>query len=157
VRLTVNGETTEVPDTVGDVPLLFVLREELGLCGAKYGCGVGACGACTVHLDGRAVRSCVVPTSAAVGRELTTIEGLAKDGELHPVQRAWLELEVAQCGYCQPGMIMAAAALLAREPRPSGAMLEAELTNLCRCATYARVRRALQRLASEPRGDDERR
>ena len=149
MRLTVNGEARELPETLADVPLLFVLREELGLLGAKYGCGVGACGACTVHLDGAAVRSCVVPAGAAAGRAVTTIEGLARGGELHAVQRAWLAEEVAQCGYCQPGMIMAAAALLAATPKPTPEQVDAGLTNLCRCGTYVRVRRALARAANE--------
>ncbi len=146
ITLNVNGtaRTVEVDE---DTPLLWVLRESLGLTGTKFGCGVAACGACTVHVDGAAVRSCSVPAASVRERAITTIEGLAAGGALHPVQRAWIERQVPQCGYCQSGMIMAAAALLARNPQPSDAQIDAEITNLCRCGTYARVRRAIRAAA----------
>lgn len=138
-----------------DVRLLDVLRDELGLRGTKYGCGRGLCGACTIHLDGVAIRSCQIPAGAALGRRVTTIEGLAgsrADGPLHPVQEAWIAEAVPQCGYCQPGQIMTAAALLARNPDPSDAEIRGELTgNLCRCGTYPRIRRAVRRAAEESR------
>jgi isoquinoline 1-oxidoreductase alpha subunit len=140
--LDVNGETLEL-DVPDDAPLLWVLRDELGLTGTKYGCGVGACGACTVHLDGAAVRACVVPVSAAAGKKVETIEGLAN----RALFDAWLAEQVPQCGYCQPGMIMAAAALLREKPAPSDAEIDAAVTNLCRCGTYPRVRRAIHRAA----------
>ena len=129
-----------------DTPLLWVLRDHLKLPGTKFGCGIGRCGACTVHINGRAQRACVIPVSAVAGRQVTTIEGLAGDS-LHPVQQAWIEEDVAQCGYCQTGQIMAAADLLARNPRPSDADIERYQTNLCRCGTYARVRKAIHRAA----------
>jgi isoquinoline 1-oxidoreductase subunit alpha len=146
ITLSVNGaaRTVEVDE---DTPLLWVLRDSLGLTGTKFGCGVAACGACTVHVDGAAVRSCSVPASSVRDRAITTIEGLAAGGPPHPVQRAWIERQVPQCGYCQSGMIMATAALLAKNPRPSDAQIDAEITNLCRCGTYARVRRAIRALA----------
>ena len=138
-RLNVNGETIDV-DVDGSTPLLWVLREQLGLTGTKYSCGIGLCGACTVHIDGEAVRSCVVPASAiSDSQRITTIEGLSADGS-HPLQQAWLELDVPQCGYCQPGMIMSAAALLDRSPAPSDAEIDANITNICRCGTFSRVR-----------------
>ena len=138
-RLNVNGETIDV-DVDGSTPLLWVLREQLGLTGTKYSCGIGLCGACTVHIDGEAVRSCVVPTSAiSDSQRITTIEGLSADGS-HPLQQAWLKLDVPQCGYCQPGMIMSAAALLDRSPAPSDAEIDANITNICRCGTFNRVR-----------------
>jgi isoquinoline 1-oxidoreductase alpha subunit len=138
-RLNVNGETIDV-DVDGSTPLLWVLREQLGLTGTKYSCGIGLCGACTVHIDGEAVRSCVVPASAiSDSQRITTIEGLSADGS-HPLQQAWLELDVPQCGYCQPGMIMSAAALLDRSPAPSDAEIDANITNICRCGTFNRVR-----------------
>jgi isoquinoline 1-oxidoreductase alpha subunit len=130
-----------------EMPLLWVLRDHLGLFGTKYGCGIGACGACTVHLDGRAIRSCMLPTSAAVGHEITTIEGLSPKGE-HPCQRAWLEEDVAQCGFCQPGMIMEAAALLRVTPAPSDEVIDrAFAEHVCRCGTFTRIRAALHRAA----------
>ncbi len=129
-----------------DTPLLWVLRDELALTGTKYGCGIGQCGACTVHLDGRATRSCILPVGAVAGKKVTTIEGLA-DSSLHPVQRAWIEESVPQCGYCQSGQIMAAAALLAETPRPEADEIDAGMTNLCRCGTYTRIRRAILRAA----------
>ena len=131
------------------MPLLWYLRDELRLTGTKYGCGIGICGACTVHLDGQAVRSCVTPLQGLEGRNVTTIEGLENDGELHAVQQAWIEEDVPQCGYCQAGQIMAAVELLARSPQPSEDQILA-LTNLCRCGTYPRIRRAIRRAAGLP-------
>jgi len=130
------------------MPLLWYLRDHARLTGTKFGCGIGYCGACTVHLDGAATRSCVVPMSAVGGRRVTTIEGLASDGRLHPVQQAWIEEDVAQCGYCQAGQIMAAVDLITRTPAPSDADI-ATLTNLCRCGTYPRIRRAIHRAAAQ--------
>jgi isoquinoline 1-oxidoreductase alpha subunit len=144
--LRVNGRACEV-DADPDTPLLWVLRDWLGLTGTKYGCGAGLCGSCTVHLDGRAVRSCTVPLAGVGARSVTTIEGLSERGD-HPLQRAWLEEQVPQCGYCQPGMIMAAAALLARVPSPSGQDVRRSLTNLCRCGTHGRILRAIERAAA---------
>ena len=144
--LSVNGKEVTV-DTAPEKPLLWVLREELGLTGTKYGCGVAACGACTVHLGGEAVRSCTIPVEAAAGRDVTTIEGLARGGKRHPVQEAWVGLQVPQCGYCQSGMIMAAAALLATTPQPTDQEIDAAMTNICRCGTYPRVRAAIRALA----------
>jgi isoquinoline 1-oxidoreductase alpha subunit len=149
--LKVNGAVRAV-DAEPDKPLLWVLREDLGLTGTKFGCGVGACGACTVHLDGEPVRSCSLPVSAAAGADVVTIEGLGASvgiagDALHPVQRAWIDVQVPQCGYCQSGMIMAAAALLKRTPNPTDAEIDAVITNLCRCGTYPRIRRAIRRLA----------
>jgi len=144
--LTVNGRPRSVEAADPDTPLLWILRDRLGLTGTKFGCGVGVCGACTIHLDGEAVRSCQVPVSLAAGRRVTTIEGLSADGS-HPCQRAWLEEDVAQCGYCQPGMIMEMAALLARAARPSESDVEAAMSDhVCRCGTYARIRRAARRV-----------
>ncbi|MEW5790706.1 MAG: (2Fe-2S)-binding protein [Pseudomonadota bacterium] len=146
VALTVNGKAQPV-DVSSDTPLLRVLRDTLGLTGTKYGCGIAQCGACTVHLDGQPVRSCVTPVSAASGRQVTTIEGLSADGG-HLVQRAWIAEQVPQCGYCQSGQIMAAAALLAGNPKPSDADIDAVMAgNLCRCGTYPRIRRAIHRAA----------
>jgi isoquinoline 1-oxidoreductase alpha subunit len=147
MRLDVNGTMREV-DVPGDTPLLWVLRDALGYTGVKYGCGMALCGACTVHVDGRPVRSCALPVSAVGGRKVTTIEGLSADGS-HPVQQAWAELDVVQCGYCQSGQIMAAAALLAQNPSPSDADIDAALSgNLCRCGTYQRIREAVHDAAS---------
>jgi isoquinoline 1-oxidoreductase alpha subunit len=143
--LKVNGKQVNV-DVEPDMPLLWVLRDELGLTGTKYGCGISACGACTVHADGQPVRSCVMPVSAMEGKEITTIEGLSKDGN-HPVQKAWVQLQVPQCGYCQSGMIMAAAALLNEKKNPTDADIDAGITNLCRCGTYHRVRAAIKAAA----------
>lgn len=143
--LNVNGRRHSV-DVEPGMPLLWVLRDELGLPGTKYGCGISLCGACTVLVDGKAVRSCAMPASAAVGRNVVTIEGLSPQG-LHPIQQAWIEHEVPQCGYCQTGMIMATVALLATHPKPSDADIDATLGNLCRCGTYARVRKAIHALA----------
>jgi isoquinoline 1-oxidoreductase alpha subunit len=144
--LNINGRNTSV-DTEGETPLLWVLREHVGLTGTKYGCGIAMCGACTVHIDGRAVRSCSVPVSAAVDRKITTIEGLSSNRS-HPVQRAWISEQVPQCGYCQSGMIMAAAALLSEKPRPTDAEIAAAITNICRCGTYQRIRNAIHKAAS---------
>jgi isoquinoline 1-oxidoreductase alpha subunit len=139
--LKVNGKQVR-KDVEPDMPLLWLLRDELGLTGTKYACGIAACGACTVHVDGQPVRACVMPVSAVEGKEITTIEGLSKDGS-HPVQQAWVQLQVPQCGYCQSGMIMAAAALLKANRKPSDADIDAAMTNLCRCGTYHRVRQAV--------------
>jgi isoquinoline 1-oxidoreductase alpha subunit len=147
MKLEVNGTVHDV-DAPGEMPLLWVLRDRLGLTGVKFGCGMSLCGACTVHLDGEAVRACVTPASAAVGHRVTTIEGLSRDGS-HPVQRAWAELDVVQCGYCQSGQIMAAAALLAANPDPSDEEIDAALAgNLCRCGTYVRIRKGVHRAAA---------
>jgi isoquinoline 1-oxidoreductase alpha subunit len=145
-RFTVNGRSTEV-DLDPSTPLLWVLRDELGMTGTKYGCGVAQCGACTVHIDGQAMRSCAMPLSAVAGKRITTIEGLAKDGTLHKVQKAWLDHEVPQCGYCQAGMIMAAAALLQAKPRPTDKDIDAAITNICRCGTFQEVRAAIHAAA----------
>jgi isoquinoline 1-oxidoreductase alpha subunit len=142
-RLTINGTTRDI-DVDPDTPLLWVLREQAGLTGTKYGCGIAQCGSCTVHVDGVATRSCSVPVSAlAPEQQIVTIEGLSPDGS-HPVQKAWLALDVPQCGYCQAGMIMAAAALISQNPKPSDADIDAEMTNICRCGTYNRVRAAIK-------------
>jgi aerobic-type carbon monoxide dehydrogenase small subunit (CoxS/CutS family) len=143
--LKVNGKQVKV-DVEPDMPLLWVLRDELGLTGTKYGCGIAACGACAVHVDGKAVRSCVMPVSAVEGAEITTIEGLSADGS-HPVQKAWVNLQVPQCGFCQSGMIMTAAALLKENKKPSDADIDLAMTNLCRCGTYHRVRQAIHAAA----------
>ena len=146
MKLQVNGTEHEV-SVPPDMPLLWVLRDVLGLTGTKFGCGMAQCGACTVHLDGRAQLSCILPVSRAAGRRITTIEGLDPQGA-HPVQQAWTELDVVQCGYCQSGQIMAAAALLREVPRPSDAEIDAALSaNLCRCGTYQRIRAAVHRAA----------
>jgi isoquinoline 1-oxidoreductase alpha subunit len=137
-KLNINGKVVEV-DVEGDTPLLWVLREHLSMTGTKYGCGIAQCGACTIHLNGMAMRSCVLPVSAVTeSQRITTIEGLGAT-EPHPVQQAWAELDVAQCGYCQPGMIMAASALLAQTPNPSEEQIRDQITNICRCGTYLRV------------------
>jgi isoquinoline 1-oxidoreductase subunit alpha len=147
-KLTVNGQAVEVSASPG-TPLLWVLREQLGLTGTKYGCGIAECGACTVHIDGEAVRSCSVTLdSLKSGRKIVTIEGLTPDSS-HPIQKAWLAMDVPQCGYCQSGMIMAAAALLAKTAKPSGADIDAAMTNICRCGTYQRVRAAIHAAAAE--------
>lgn len=144
--LNVNGRSVVV-DVEPEMPLLWVLRDQLGLTGTKYGCGIAMCGACTVHLDGEPVRSCVMPVSAVEGRKVTTIEALSPAGT-HPVQKAWVQLQVPQCGYCQSGMIMAASALLAQTPQPTDAQIDAAITNICRCGTYARVRAAVHLAAT---------
>jgi isoquinoline 1-oxidoreductase alpha subunit len=146
IRLSINGRTVEV-DADPNTPLLWVIREQVGLTGTKYGCGVAQCGACTVHVDGAAVRSCVMPASAVAGKQITTIEGLATGSRLHKVQQAWLEHDVPQCGYCQAGMIMAVAALLREKPRPTDADIDAAITNICRCGTFQQVREAIHAAA----------
>jgi isoquinoline 1-oxidoreductase subunit alpha len=150
MQLDVNGQQRIVGDDVeGDTPLLWVLRDNLGLVGAKYGCGIGACGACTVHIDGKAVRSCTLPVSQLNGKKITTIEGLAQNGKLHPLQQAWIEADVPQCGYCQAGQIMSAAALLNDKPKPTEADIHTAMTgNMCRCACYIRIRAAIQTAAN---------
>jgi isoquinoline 1-oxidoreductase alpha subunit len=146
IKLRVN-RTDQTVDVAADTPLLWVLRETLGLTGTKFGCGMALCGACTVHLDGEAVRSCVTPVSRAAGKAITTIEGLSRDLS-HPLQQAWIAEDVPQCGYCQSGQIMAAAVLLRENPRPTDADIDDAMTgNLCRCGTYQRVRRAIHRAA----------
>ena len=147
VEFQVNGRDVEF-DGLEDTPLLWVLRDDLGLTGTKYGCGIAQCGACTVHIDGRAQRSCSVPVSGMAGRSVTTIEGLASGDELHPVQQAWLEGDVPQCGYCQAGQIMATVDFLDRHPQPTDDDIDANLTNLCRCGTYPRIRKAVHRAAA---------
>jgi isoquinoline 1-oxidoreductase subunit alpha len=155
MRLNVNGTERQV-DAPEDMPLLWVLRDLLGLTGTKYGCGMSQCGACTVHLDGQAVRSCVLPVSAVGNRRVTTIEGLSPDGA-HAVQKAWVEKDVVQCGYCQPGQIMSAAALLAQNPDPSDQEIDLALAgNICRCGTYQRVREAVRYAAASAKKRAER-
>lgn len=149
VTFKVNGKSATV-DVPSDMPLLWVLRDVLDLKGTKYGCGMAQCGACTVHVKGVATRSCVLPISAVQGAEVTTIEGLSPDGT-HPLQRAWEELDVPQCGYCQAGQLMSAAAMLAKTPKPTDANIDAAMNgNLCRCATYLRIRQAIHRAAGTP-------
>jgi isoquinoline 1-oxidoreductase alpha subunit len=145
-RLNINGKNVEV-NVPATTPLLWAIREQAGLTGTKYGCGIAACGACTVHLDGAAVRSCVLPVSIAEGKKITTIEGLANGATLHKVQQAWLEHEVPQCGFCQSGMIMAVAALLKEKPKPTDADIDAGITNICRCGTFQQVREAIHAAA----------
>ena len=147
LKLNVNGRVREV-DVEPEMPLLWVLRDHLNLTGAKYGCGIGVCGACTVLVDGAAVRACNLTVAEAAGKRIVTIEGLSEKG-LHRVQQAWIEHEVPQCGYCQTGMILSAVALLAKNPKPSDADIDAAMTNLCRCGTYARVRAAIHALAAQ--------
>jgi isoquinoline 1-oxidoreductase subunit alpha len=146
IRLTINGKTQSI-DVEPETPLLWAIREQVGLTGTKYGCGVAQCGACTVHLDGVPVRSCAMPVSAAAGKKITTIEGLAPGGKLNKVQQAWLAHDVPQCGYCQSGMIMAATALLAKTPKPTDAQIDAAMTNICRCGTFQQVREAIHAAA----------
>ena len=148
ITITVNGRAHSL-DVEPDTPLLWALRDTLGLTGTKFGCGISACGACTVHVNGRAVRSCTLPVSAAEGADVTTIEGLAEAGTLHKVQQAWIAHQVPQCGYCQSGMIMAVSALLEQRPNPNDDQIDATITNICRCGTFARVRRAIHALADE--------
>lgn len=147
ISMRVNGKP-RVVDVPTDTPLLWVLRDHLGLAGTKYGCGKAACGACTVHVDGEAVRSCAFPAELAEDREVTTIEGLSSGGDLHPVQQAWIDEIVPQCGYCQPGFLMATAALLAKIPQPTDDDIDANIVNVCRCATYYRMRKAIHRAAA---------
>lgn len=146
ISFVLNGQPVEV-DVADEMPLLWVLRDRLGLTGTKYGCGIAVCGACTVHLDGNAVRSCVVPVKAAAGRVVRTVEGLADDATLAPVQQAWIDEQVPQCGYCQPGVLMAVDALLSTDPDPDDATIDQTITNICRCGTYPRMRRAIHRAA----------
>ena len=143
--LNINGRDHSI-DVEPETPLLWVIRDTLNLTGTKYGCGISQCGACTVHVNGRAVRSCVTPASTVIGKEITTIEGLSPESS-HPVQSAWIEQDVPQCGYCQSGQIMAAAAFLDKHPSPSDADIDREITNLCRCGTYVRIRQAIHRAA----------
>jgi len=145
--LTINGQSHNI-DVEPDTPLLWALRDSVGLTGTKYGCGIAQCGACTVHVDGVAMRSCSVPVSAVAGKAITTIEGLAVSGVLHKVQKAWLDHDVPQCGYCQSGMIMAVAALLKEKPKPTDADIDNAITNICRCGTYQQVRTAIHAAAS---------
>lgn len=146
IRFTINDEDVSF-DGDEETPLLWVIRDHLNMTGTKFGCGIGQCGACTVHLDGQAQRSCVMPVAAIAGRSITTIEGLADGEKLHPVQKAWLELDVPQCGYCQAGQIMSVAALLNRIPSPSDEQINQNHTNICRCGTYPRIRKAIHRAA----------
>src|SRR5437762_13187626 len=151
-QLELNGQSVTI-DAPDDTPLLWVLRDHLGLTGTKFGCGMAQCGACTVHLDGQATRSCVLPVSAVAERMVTTIEGLSPDGS-HPVQKAWIDADVVQCGYCQPGQIMSAAALLAQNPNPSDADIDVAMAgNICRCGTYQRIREAVHRAAAKRRAE----
>lgn len=146
IELTVNGVSNQV-NVDEDTPLLWVVRDMLNLKGTKFGCGKAACGACTLHIDGEAVRSCSYPVKNAAGKEVTTIEGLSSDGQIHPVQQAWIEEIVPQCGYCQPGFMMTTAALLEKIPNPTDADIDANITNVCRCGTYYRMRKAIHRAA----------
>jgi isoquinoline 1-oxidoreductase subunit alpha len=146
ITLSVNGKSYEV-DVEPDTPLLWVLRDTIGLTGTRYGCGIAQCGCCTVHMDGAAVRSCQVPIGTVGTQAITTIEALVQDGKLHPVQQAWIDLDVPQCGYCQSGMIMAVVALLQQRPKPTDADIDAAITNICRCGTYQRIRAAIHRVA----------
>lgn len=148
-QLNVNGKALAV-DVDPGTPMLWVLRDHLGLTGTKFGCGVGACGACTIHFNGTAIRSCQLPVSAVGAQQITTIESLSKEeGELHPVQKAWLELDVAQCGYCQPGQMMAAVALLKSKPHPTDEEIDAAMSgNICRCGTYTRIKAAIKKAAA---------
>ncbi|HEV7575465.1 MAG TPA: (2Fe-2S)-binding protein [Caldimonas sp.] len=152
MEIFVNGAARPLPDALADpaLPLLWALRDLLGLTGTKFGCGVAACGACTVHVDGEAVRSCVVPIGALQGRRVVTIEALGSAAAPHPLQRAWVAHQVPQCGYCQSGILMAAAALIAKNRRPSDAEIDAAIGNVCRCGTYPRMRVAIRAAAAEP-------
>ncbi len=153
-ELRINGRSHTV-DIEPETPLLWVIRDTIGLTGTKYGCGISQCGACTVHVNGRAIRSCVTPASTVIGKDIKTIEGLSQDSD-HPVQVAWTEEDVPQCGYCQSGQIMAAAAFLENHPNPSDADIDREITNLCRCGTYVRIRRAIHRAAQLATGSSSR-
>ena len=146
-RLTINGQSHNV-DVDPETPLLWAIREQVGLTGTKYGCGIAQCGACTVHINGEATRSCSLPVSAAEGKQITTIEGLAQNGVLHKVQKAWIDHDVPQCGYCQCGMIMAVAALLKDKPKPTDADINSTITNICRCGTFQQVREAIHAAAN---------
>jgi isoquinoline 1-oxidoreductase subunit alpha len=154
VTLSINGESQQL-DVDPDMPLLWALREQLALTGTKYGCGIAQCGACTIHLDSKPIRSCVTPVSTAIGKKITTIEGLGSQEKPHPVQVAWAEIGVPQCGYCQSGQIMSAAALLAAKPDPTDADIDAAMAgNLCRCGTYLRIRKAIHQAAALMAGRD---
>jgi isoquinoline 1-oxidoreductase subunit alpha len=146
ISLSINGQSHMV-DVEDDTPLLWVIRDSIGMTGTKYGCGIAQCGACTVHIDGVATRSCQVPVGTVASKQITTIEALAQNGKLHPVQKAWLDLDVPQCGYCQSGMMMAAASLLKQKPKPTDADIDAAMTNICRCGTYQRIRAAIHAAA----------
>ena len=146
MRLTINGKAHDL-DVPGEMPLLWAIRDVVGLTGTKFGCGVAACGACTVHLDGAAVRSCSIPVKNAAGKAIVTIEGLGANGKPHPVQAAWVAENVPQCGYCQSGQIMSAAALLARKPHPTDADIDLAMTNICRCGCYPRIKEAIKKAA----------
>ena len=146
-KLTINGKTVDI-DVEPDTPLLWAIREDVGLTGTKYGCGIALCGACTIHLDGVATRCCSMPVSEAVGKQITTIEGLAANGVLTRVQQAWIDHDVPQCGYCQSGMIMAVSALLKEKPKPSDADIDEAITNICRCGTFQQVRAAIHAAAN---------
>jgi len=146
-RLTINGQSHDI-DVEPDTPLLWAIREQVGLTGTKYGCGIAQCGACTVHVNGEAVRSCSLPVSEAVGKQITTIEGLAPAGTVHKVQKAWIDNDVPQCGYCQSGMIMAVAALLKEKPKPTDADINEAITNICRCGPFQQVREAIHAAAA---------
>ena len=148
VKLTVNGRAREA-DVEPEMPLLWVLRDVLDVKGPKFGCGIGQCGACTVHVDGEPVRACSIPVSGVQGKRVVTIEGLAQGGKLHPVQQAWIDHQVPQCGYCQGGQILTAVALLRKTPRPTDKDIDDAMTNLCRCGTYARIRTAIQSAAKK--------
>jgi isoquinoline 1-oxidoreductase alpha subunit len=147
ISLSINGQT-HTADVEDDTPLLWVLRDTIGMTGTKYGCGIAQCGACTVHVDGVAMRSCSIPASAVAGKQITTIEGLAPNGKLTAVQQAWLDHDVPQCGYCQSGMIMAVTALLKQKPKPTDADIDAAITNICRCGTYQQIRAAIHAAAN---------
>ena len=154
ISLTVNGETKTLKDVDPQTPLLWVLRDDLNMVGTKFGCGIAQCGACTVHFDGNPVRSCSLPISAAAGKNITTIEGLATDNKLTALQQAWVDLDVPQCGYCQAGQLMSASALLDNNPNPSDADIDTAMAgNLCRCGTYVRIRAAIKQAAKVQRGD----
>jgi len=146
ISIDVNGKSHEV-DVEPEMPLLWVLRDVLGLTGTKYGCGIGVCGACTVHVDGEPVRTCSIPVSSVANKQVITIEGLARDDKVHPVQEAWIAYQVPQCGYCQAGQIMAVVALLRKNPNPTDREIDESLTNICRCGTYARIREAIHAAA----------
>ena len=148
INLNINGKSHQV-DVEPDTPLLWVIRDTIGMTGTKFGCGIAQCGACTVHINGEPTRSCSVPVSDAAGKKITTIEGLATNGKLHKVQQAWVDNDVPQCGYCQSGMIMAVAALLKKNPNPSDADIDKEITNICRCGTYQNIRAAIHAAAAK--------
>ncbi len=152
INLNINGKTRAV-DVEPEMPLLWVLRDVLDMKGTKFGCGIAQCGACTVHINGAATRSCVMPVGAVAGAKITTIEGLPKNGKMHPVQEAWLAREVPQCGYCQPGMMMAVSSLLNSNPNPSDADIDAAVSNICRCSTYVRIRPAIHAAAQAMRAN----